>query len=125
MNSLFNQFNDSPQTHDFKDLENVVKSKYYNLEEVQAMKIPKKKSSLSLFHINTCSLTKKFEDLEYFLKTTNTNFDIIAFSENRLLKNTNTVKNVNAPNFSYEFIPTESTAGTLLYVAGDLAYQTK
>ena len=124
MNSLFNQFNNSSQFHDFKDPENVVKCKYYNLEEVQTMKIPNKKSSLSLFHINTCSLSKNFEDLEYLLKTTNTNFEIIAISETRILKNTNIVKNINIPNFSYEFTPTESTAGgTLSYITEHLAYQ--
>ena len=55
LNSLFNQFNNSFQFHDFKDPGNVVKCKYYNLEEVQTMKIPNKKSYFSLFHINTCS----------------------------------------------------------------------
>ena len=88
------------------------------------MKIPNKKSSLSLFHIKACSLSKNFEDLEYLLKTTNTNFDIIAISETRILKNTKIVKNINIPNFSYEFTPTESTAGgTLIYIADHLAYQ--
>ena len=29
------------------------------------MKIPNKNSCLSLFHINTCSLNKSFEDLGY------------------------------------------------------------
>ena len=39
-------------------------------------------------------------------------------------KNTNIVKNVNISNFSYEFTPTESTAGgTLLYIADHLVYQ--
>ena len=51
LNSSFNQFNNSSQTYDFKDPKNVVKSKYYNLEEVQAIKIPNTESSLSLFHI--------------------------------------------------------------------------
>ena len=78
----------------------------------------------SLFHINTCYLTRNFEDLEYFLKTTNTNFDKIAVSETKLLKNTKIVKNVNIPNFSFEFTLTESTAGgTLLYIADHLAYE--
>ena len=45
LNSLFNHFNDSSQTHDFKDPENFVKQKYYNLEEVQTMKVPNKKLS--------------------------------------------------------------------------------
>ena len=58
------------------------------------------------------------------LKTTNTNFDIIAISETRILKNTKIVKNINIQNFSYEFTPTESTAGgTLIYIADHLAYQ--
>ena len=60
------------------------------------------------------------------LKTTNTNLNIIAISETRLLKNTNIVKNINIPNFSYEFTLTESTAGgTLIYIADHLAYQKK
>ena len=54
---LFNQFNNSSEIHGFKDPENVVSCKYYNLEEVQTMKIPNKKNSLSLFHINACSLS--------------------------------------------------------------------
>ena len=88
------------------------------------MKIPKKKNFLSLFHINACSLSKNFDDLEYLLKTTNTNFNIIAISETRILKNTKIVKNNNIPNFSHQFTPTESTAGgTLLYIAYHLAYQ--
>ena len=34
------------------------------------------------------------------------------------------MKNINIQNFSYEFTPTESTAGeTLLYTADHLAYQ--
>ena len=45
LKSVFNQFNISYQTHDFKDPENVVKGKYYNLEEIQTMKIPNKKTS--------------------------------------------------------------------------------
>ena len=99
-------------------------AKYYNLEEVQTMKNLSKKSSLSLFCVNTYFLSKNFEDLEYLRKTTNTYFDIIAISENRILKNTNIVKNINIPNFSYEFTPIGSTAGgTLLYIADHLAYQ--
>ena len=123
LSSLFNQFNSIPQTYDHKDPENVVWCKYHDLGEVQSMKIPNKNSCLSLFHINTCSLNKNFEDLEYLIKSTYTNFDIIAISETRILKDTNIVKNINIPNFSFEFIPTEATAGeTLLYITNHLAY---
>ena len=55
---LFNQFNDIPRTHDHKDPENIVRCKYYDLKELQSMKIPNKNSCLSLFHIKTCSLNK-------------------------------------------------------------------
>ena len=124
LNSLFNQFNNSSQTHDFKDPENVLKCKYYNLEEVQTINISYKKSSLSLFHINTCSLNQNVQDLEYLLKTTNTNFGIIAIPETRIPKSTNIVKNINIPNIFYEFTPTQSTAGeTLLYIPDRLAYE--
>ena len=126
LSSLFNQFNNIPQTHDHRDPENFVRCKYYDLEEVQSMKIPNKNSCLSLFHINTCSLNKKLENLEYLIKSTNINFDIIAISETRILKDTNIVKNINIPNFSFEFTSTESTAGgTLLYIEDRLAYQNR
>ena len=65
LSSLFNQFDNIPQTHDHKDPENVVRCKYYDLGEAQSIKIPNKNSCLFLFHINTCSLNKNFEDLEY------------------------------------------------------------
>ena len=87
------------------------------------MKIPNKNSCLSLFHINNCSLNKNFENLEYLIKSTNINFDIIVISKTRILKDTNIVKNINIPNFSFEFTPTKSTAGgTLLYIVDHLDY---
>ena len=45
------------------------------------------KYSLSLFHLNTCSLSKIFEDLEYLFDSTNFNFDVIAISETITTKN--------------------------------------
>ena len=63
------------------------------------MKIPNKKKTLPLFHINAYSLSKNFDDLEYLLKTTNTNFDMIAISETRILKNAKIMKNINIPVF--------------------------
>ena len=79
------------------------------------MESPNKNSCLCLFHINTCSLNGNFEDLEYLIKSTNINFDLIGISESRKLKDTNTVKNINIPNFCFEFTPTESTAGRTLF----------
>ena len=59
---LFNQFNNAiPENH--SDPENVIQSKYYDEDELEKLKIPNKENSLSLFHINSCSLNKNFEEL--------------------------------------------------------------
>ena len=77
-----------------------------------------------MFHINTCSLSKNFDDLEYLLQTTNMNFDIIAISETRITKNINKISNISLNDYAFEFTPTESSAGgTLIYVANHLAYK--
>ena len=47
------------------DPENTVSSIYYNIEEIQNLKITNKSKSLSLFHLNACSLSKNFDDLQY------------------------------------------------------------
>ena len=74
--------------------------------------------------MNSCSLNKNFEDLEYLLKATNKTFDIIAISESRILKDTNLSKSINIYNYSVEFTPTESHAsGTLLYINNKLYYK--
>ena len=75
-----------------------------------------------MFRINTCSLSKNFDGLEYLIKTTNMNFDIIAISETRITKNANKMPNNNFNNYVFGFTPTESLArGTLIYAANCLA----
>ena len=61
---LFNQFN-SAIPENISDLENVIQSKYYGIDELQQLKIPNKEKSLSFFHINSYSLNKNFEKLTY------------------------------------------------------------
>ena len=79
-------------------------------------------NSLSLFHINSCSLNKNFEDLEHLLKATKKTFDVIAISESRILKDTDLSKNINICNYSVQFTPTESHAGgTLLCINNKLS----
>ena len=75
---------------------------------------------LSLFHINSCSLNKNFDDLQHVLSWTKTNFDIIALSETRITKQV-FFKNLN---YSFEFTTIEtSTGGTHLYIANHLSYK--
>ena len=45
------------------DSENTILSKYHDIDELQNLKITNKSKSLSLFHINACSLSKSFDDL--------------------------------------------------------------
>ena len=86
------------------------------------MKYLKKKKSLSLFHINTCSLNKNFDDLQHLLSCTKTKFDIIAIRETRITKQLPLTNNLNLNDYSFEFTPTEASAGgTLLYITNHLS----
>ena len=59
------------------DCENIVSSKYYDIEELKNLKIRNKSKSHSAFHINTCSLNKNFDDLQHSLNCPNNNLHII------------------------------------------------
>ena len=124
MSLLFNQLNslfDETNFYDH-DVDKINNCNYYDVEQVQTLKIPK--NSLKMFHINACFLNKNFEDLEYLLKSTNINYDIIAISETRIMKNLEITKSINLKNYNFEYTPTVSTAGgTMLYIANHLAYK--
>ena len=83
-----------------------MKCRYYDIQEIQTLKLSNKSKALSMFHINTCSLNKTFDDLEYLLKTKNINFDIIATSETRI----NKISDISLNNYAFEFTPTKSSA---------------
>ena len=120
---LFNQFNNtSPEQN--VDPENVVNSRYFDIDEIQALKLYDKKNSLSFFHINACSLNKNFDHLEYILKCTNKSFDIIAVSETRISKKTSLTCNIKLKNYSFESTPTKSAAGGIfLHISNRLSYK--
>ena len=63
---------------------------------------------MSLFHINTCSLSKNIEEHEYLLDKTKIDFDVIGISESRIKKNKSPVNRVNLKDCSCEPCPTES-----------------
>ena len=59
---LVSQFkNATPENNN--DSEEISSSKYYVIDEMHNLKIPQKNKSLSLFHINSRSLNKNFDDL--------------------------------------------------------------
>ena len=66
--------------------DNFIHSKYFDIDEIQKLKIPNTEKYLSLFHINACSLRKIFDELQHLLKSTNKNFDVIAVTEMRIKK---------------------------------------
>ena len=47
---LFSQFNNSSPKQKI-DLENVVNSRYFDIDQIQSLKFPQKEKSLSFFHI--------------------------------------------------------------------------
>ena len=80
-----------------KNPENLINCKNLDIDEIQKVKI--ELNSLSLFHINSCSLSKHFENLEYLLKAANKTFDVVAISESRIIKDPNLSKNINIYNY--------------------------
>ena len=120
---LVNQFNNATPENS-NDPEKISSSKYYDIEEVHNIEISHKNKSLSLFHINACSLNKTFDDLQHLLSCTKTKFDIIAITETRITKQVSLSNNLNLNSYSFEFTPTETSAGgTLLYIANHLSYK--
>ena len=120
---LVNQFK-SATPGNSNDPEKISLSKYCDIEEMRNIEIPHKNKSISLFHINECSLNKNFDDLQHILSCTKTKFDIIAISETIITKQASLSNNLNLNNYSFEFTPTETSAGgTLLYIANHLSYK--
>ena len=87
---LVKQFNnDTPENG--KTSENIYSSKYYDITEMHNIKIPQKNKSLSLFHVNACSVSKSFDDIQHLLSYTKNNFDI---SERRITEKVSLLNNL-------------------------------
>ena len=110
---LVKRFNNATSENS-NDPEKVCSAKYYDIEEIYNIEIPHKNKLLSLFHINACSLNKNFDDLQHLLNCTKFFFDIIAISETRITKQVYLLNNLNLNNYSFEFTPTETSAGGTL-----------
>ena len=48
-----------------------------------------------MFHKNTCSLNKNFDDLQHFLSCTKNNFDIIGVTDTRITNQVSLLNNMN------------------------------
>ena len=89
---FFNQFNELTAKSNKKNLENLINYRSPDIDEIQKMKT--EPNSLSLLHIDTCSLNKNFEDLKYLIKTTSKIFHAITITELRILKDSNSSRNI-------------------------------
>ena len=108
------------------DSESVVKSKCYDIEKLQGLKISNKNKSLSLFYVNAYSLNKNFDDIQHFLSCTNKNFDIKAINEIRITKNTSITGCVIMKNCFLEFTPVQcSVGGSILCIVYHLSYKSQ
>ena len=69
-----------------------------------------------------CSRSKNFDDFQYLIQSNN--IDLIVISESRIVKNKQSIVDVNLPDYSYEFCPIEpSSGGTLLFIGNHLSYK--
>ena len=120
---LVNQLNNAtPENNNCP--EKISSSKYSDIDEIRNIKIPNKNKSVSLFHINTCSPNKNFDNLQHLLSSTKNVFDIIAVSGTRITKQVSLLSNLNLNNYYFEFTSTETSAGgTFLYIANHLSYK--
>ena len=67
-----------------------------------------KEKFLSLFYINTCSLSNNNDEIQHLLTNFNKSFDVIALTKTRIKNNVSLTNNLFLNNYSLEFTPTES-----------------
>ena len=96
---LVYQFNNATPGNS-NDHEKIYSSKYYDIEEMHNIEISHKNKSVSLFHINACSLIN-IDDLQHLLSCTKIKFDMIAISETRIAKQVSLSNNLNLNNYSF------------------------
>ena len=79
LNNQVNQFNKNTIIDNNQNVDNnFIHSKYFDTDEIQKLKITNKEKCLSLFHMNVCSLSKYFDELQLLLKITNKSLGVIA-----------------------------------------------
>ena len=125
-NALVNLMNQLKNfTDDEKENElNLPNCKYRNPDYFKNLTKDFKRKALSFFHMNVCSLTKKFGDFNILLSELDVSFDILAITESRIKKDSSSPINIQLNKYSIEHTPTESSAGgTLLYTNKRLSYQ--
>ena len=65
------------------------------------IEIPHKNKSLSLFHVNICSLNKNVDDPKHLLSSFTKKIDITAMSKTRITKQVSLLNNLNLNNYGF------------------------
>jgi len=96
---------------------------YCNTNEFNNLRI-NEKTTLGILHLNISSLASHIDDLKLLLSLINKKIHIICLSESRIKKGQLPTTNIQIPGYTFEHVPTESSAGgTLIYVSNDIQFK--
>ena len=120
---LINQISNLILENADPDSQNANFCSYYNIDNFCNKKFDSQKYFF-LFHLNIESLQAHKNDLDILLHELNFDFDIIAISETRLIKDIAPTHDIELKEYNIEHTPTEaSKGGTLLYISDKYEYK--
>ena len=99
LQSIFNEFNNTSNNNNDEEFSINCKL-YYDVESFNTSKF-KSKDYFSIFHLNIASLSKHKTDLETLLALLNFEFNIIAITETKILKNCQPTFDLTLQNYIY------------------------
>ena len=83
----------------------ILKISLTDIEDIQSLNNLNYKNALSLFHINTYSLSKTIEQLEYLLDKTKIDFNVIGISESGINKDKSPINSKNLKGYFMNLAP--------------------
>ena len=110
-----NNLNAHDQEDDDDDsISNNINCKFYQIDE---LKKGIRNGKFSLLHLNIASLGAHKDEFEDMLSILDLDFDILGFTETRIIKEQNPTYDTYITGYKEYFTPTESTkGGTSLYI---------
>ena len=116
-----------PNLNSFDIDENLIQainSKYYKVHDLAKLNINNQSNNFSMFHVNTRSLTKHFDQLYSLICATKIPFDVIGLTETKQSIIKDFLLNVNIDGYQLHTQPTKSLCGgTAIYVKKSLDHK--
>ena len=98
-----------------------INSKYYDLPEFSKLYSSLSGKTFSLFHVNTRSLSKNFDQLQNVLSAAKIDFDLIGITETKQQVDKDFLVNVNITGYHMYTQPSKSNAGGVaIYIKNNL-----